>query len=56
MEMYNEDRIAHPWNTHIFAVPRLMTHLWRKSLFKDADLNFTVTTATISGRLINMNL
>ena len=44
MEMYNEDRIAHPWNTHIFAVPRLMTHLWRKSLFKDADLNFTVTT------------
>ena len=34
MEMYNEDRIAHPWNTHIFAVLRLMTHLWRKSCLK----------------------
>ena len=43
MEFFNEDRIAHPWNPHVFVVPRLMTHLWRKHLGKDADLMFTVT-------------
>lgn len=42
MEMFNEDRIAHPQNPHVFVVPRLMTHLWRKNLGKDADLMFTV--------------
>jgi len=31
-----------PHLTHVFAVPRLMTHLWRKQLFKDADLKFYV--------------
>ena len=44
MELFNEDRIAHPGNAHVFAVPRLMTHLWRKTLSKDADLMFTVAT------------
>ena len=43
LEMFSEDRTAHPWNAHVFAVPRLMTHLWRKALSKDADLLFTVT-------------
>ena len=43
MEVFNEDRIAHPWNPHVFVVPRLMTHLWRKHLGKDADLILTVT-------------
>ncbi|EJK54877.1 hypothetical protein THAOC_25457 [Thalassiosira oceanica] len=42
--MFAEDRVAHPWNAHVFAVPQLMTHLWRHSLGKDADLSFTVTT------------
>ena len=42
MEMFNEDRMAHPQNPHVFVVPRLMTHLWRKNLGKDADLMFTV--------------
>ena len=44
MEVFNEDQIAHPWNPHVFIVPRLMTHLWRKHLGKYADLMFTVTT------------
>ena len=44
LEMFAEDRVAHPWNAHVFAVPQLMTHLWRHSLGKDADLSFTVTT------------
>ena len=26
--------------------PEMMTHLWPKSQFKDADLNITVTRAT----------
>ena len=42
MELFNDDRVAHPWQPHVFAVPRLMTHLWRKQLSKDADLMFTV--------------
>lgn len=44
MEIFNEDRVAHPTRAHVFAVPRLMTHLWRKRLGKDADLMWTVPT------------
>ena len=42
LEVFNEDHLAHPWNPHVFVVPRLMTHLWRKSLGKDMDVMFTV--------------
>ena len=42
LEVFYEDRIAHPWKPHVFVVPRLMTHMWRKSLSKDAGLVFTV--------------
>ena len=42
MEVFTEDRIINPHLTHIFAVPRLMTHLWRKRLFRNADLHFYV--------------
>ena len=44
MEVFNEDRIADMKTTHIFAVPRLMTHLWRKKLGKRADVMFEVKT------------
>ena len=44
MEMFNEDRLAHPTAPHVFVVPRLMTYLWRKDLGKDADVLFTVQT------------
>ena len=42
VELFNEDRLVHPQIPHAFAVPRLMTHLWRKALSKDADVLFTV--------------
>ena len=42
IEIFNEDRLVYPHLTHVFAIPRLMTHLWRKQLFKDADLRFYV--------------
>ena len=42
MEVFNEDRISHPWKPHVFVVPLLMTYLWRNHLGKDADLMFTV--------------
>ncbi|KAL3777809.1 hypothetical protein ACHAW5_001787 [Stephanodiscus triporus] len=42
MELLCEDRLAHPQWPHVFAVPRLMTHFWRKDLMKNADLLFTV--------------
>ena len=42
MEVFNEDRMAHPCRAHVFMVPRLMTHLWRKQLGKDTDLLMTI--------------
>ena len=42
IECFNEDRVAHPENAHVFAIPRLMTHLWQKNLNKDADVLFPV--------------
>eukprot|EP00956_Cyclotella_meneghiniana_P007532 scaffold10178_cov23-Cyclotella_meneghiniana.AAC.4 len=42
LEMFNDNHLSHPHLPHVFVVPRLMTHLWRKQLTKDADLVFTV--------------
>ena len=42
MEVFNEDRLAHPWIPHVFVIPRLMTNLWRKLMGRDADLMFTL--------------
>ena len=46
LEMFNNDRMANSHLPHVFAVPRLMTHLWRKQLVKDTDLVFTVPCDT----------
>ena len=42
LEVFNEERISHPHIPHVFVVPRLMTHLWRKDLKKDADIQLGV--------------
>jgi hypothetical protein len=42
LELFSDDCLAHPHWPHVFVVPRLMTHLWRKDLGKDADILFTV--------------
>jgi hypothetical protein len=42
MELLCEDCLAHPQWPHVFVVPRLMSHLWRKNLMKNVDLFFTV--------------
>jgi hypothetical protein len=42
LELLCEDRLAHPHWPHVFVVPRLMTHLWRNDLMKNAGLLFTV--------------
>ena len=42
VELFSEDRLVHPHLAHVFVIPRLMTHLWRRALTKDADLNFSV--------------
>lgn len=42
LELFGDDRLAHPQWPHLFVIPRLMTHMWRKSLGKDADVLFTV--------------
>ena len=34
--------MAHPHILHVFAIPLLMTHLWRRQLSKDADVLFTI--------------
>jgi hypothetical protein len=38
MELLCKDRLAHPQWPHVFVVPRLMTHFWRKDLMKNADI------------------
>ena len=43
MNVFNEDRMAHPKRAHVLVVPRLMTHLWRKQLGKDAEVLMTIT-------------
>ena len=42
LELFRDDRLAHPRWPHVFVIPRLMTHMWRKNLGKDADVLFTV--------------
>jgi hypothetical protein len=42
LELFGDDRLAHPRWPHVFVIPRLMTHMWRKNLGKDADVFFTV--------------
>jgi hypothetical protein len=42
LELFCEDRMAHPQWPHVFVIPRLMTHMWRKDLGKDADVLFTI--------------
>ena len=42
MECFTEDHLVNPHLAHVFVIPRFMTHLWRKHLFKDADLKFYV--------------
>jgi hypothetical protein len=42
MELFAEDHLVNPHLAHVFVIPRLMTHMWRKHLFKDADLKFYV--------------
>jgi hypothetical protein len=42
VEMFSKDRLVRPHLPHVFVVPRLMTHLWRKQLSKDADVVLTI--------------
>ena len=42
LELFTEDRLAHPFLPHVFLIPGLMTHLWRKPLSKDSDLLLTI--------------
>ena len=44
MGVFNEDTMVHPKRAHVFVVPRLMIHLWRKHLGKDADVLTTIIT------------
>jgi len=45
VEQLSFSRMKRPHLAHVFVVPRLMTHLWRKQLFKLADLVFTLPVA-----------
>ena len=42
VKVFNKDRLAQPHTPHVFAIHRLMTHLWRRQLSKDADVLFTI--------------
>ena len=49
MELFWEDKLAPPQGLHIFVVPCLMTHLWRRNLGKFADMLFTVQWGSLFG-------
>jgi hypothetical protein len=42
LELFGNDRLAHPQGPHVFVIPHLMTHMWRKNLGMDVDVLFTV--------------
>jgi len=42
VEQLSFSRLKRPQLAHVFVVPRLITYLWRKQLFKLADLVFTL--------------
>ena len=42
VESFNEYFLAHAHIPHMFSIPCLMIHLWRKQLYKDADVFFTI--------------
>ena len=42
LELFCDDQMAHPQWPHVFVVPCLMAHLWRKNVGKDANVLFTV--------------
>jgi hypothetical protein len=42
IEQLSFSRHKRPMFTHVFVCPRLMTHLWRKRLFRHADIVFTL--------------
>ncbi len=41
-ELLWEDKLAHPQWPHVFCVPHLMTHMWRRDLGKNAVVLFLV--------------
>jgi hypothetical protein len=47
LELFGDDWHAHPQWPHVFVIPRLMTHMWRKNLGKDADVLFTVPVGVL---------
>ena len=42
IELLWEDKLAHPQWPHVFCVPCLMTHMWRRDLGKNTDVLFLV--------------
>jgi hypothetical protein len=48
LELFSEDRLVNPHIPHVFCIPRLMTHLWRKQLAKDSDVVITLDTGNPS--------
>ncbi len=42
LELLTEDKSTHSQWPHVFLVPCLMTHLWRRDLGKEADIRFNV--------------
>ena len=42
VEIFNEACLSHPHIPHIFDIPRLITHMWRRQLSKEADFLFNI--------------
>ena len=42
VELFNDYRLAYPHIPHVFAIPILMTHIWKKQVYKDVDVLITL--------------
>jgi hypothetical protein len=54
MQQLSTARLKRPDQLHIFLCPRLMTSIWRKKLYKMADLLFTLPAGARSSWPMNM--
>jgi hypothetical protein len=48
LELFLDDRLAHPQSPHVFVVPRLMTQMWSKDLGKDANIILFTVSAGVT--------
>ena len=42
VDLFNEDFLEHFLTPHVIDIPSLMTHMWRRQLYKDVNVLFPI--------------